>query len=524
MPAGFVEAHRKWVDAGWGSVSGSPAYGGMGLGATMTTALNEMWQAANMALTDGLMLTQGAVEAIETHGTEAQKAQFLPKLITGEWAGTMNLTEPEAGSDVGAVRTRAVRDDGAYRITGTKIFITHGDQDMTENVIHMVLARTADAPPGIKGISLFIVPKVLVNDDGTLGPHNDLRVVSLEHKMGHMASPTAVISYGDDGGALATLLGGEQRGIQCMFTMMNSARLSVGVQGLAIAERATQAALDWARQRIQGAMIGERTGEPVAIVRHPDVRRMLMDMRSQTQAMRLLCYSLAEALDHAKRAGDAEARLRAQGYADLITPVVKGWCTDQGFEMASLGVQVHGGMGYIEEAGAAQYLRDARITMIYEGTNGIQALDLVRRKLRHDDGAAAARLIADMRTTVHDLGAGDHARLRAIGRALDPAVDALEHVTNWMRETFAEDPVAAASGATAYMRMMGFVAGGWLLAKAALKAQARLEHFTGDEAFYTAKLDTARYFAEQYLPPAAAQADPITTAKDTVMAIPEEVL
>ncbi|MDP7172958.1 MAG: acyl-CoA dehydrogenase [Alphaproteobacteria bacterium] len=524
MPDGVVEAYGKWCEAGWPSVAGNVEHGGMGLGVTMATAIGEMWQSANMGLADGLMLSQGAIEAIEAHGTPEQKAKYLPKLISGEWAGTMNLTEPNAGSDVGALKSRAMRDGERWRVTGTKIFITHGDQDMSENIIHLVLARTQGAPEGVKGISLFIVPKVLVNNDGSLGQHNDLRPVSLEHKMGHMASPTCVMSYGDDGGAHAELIGGEQRGIQCMFTMMNSARLSVGVQGLAIAERAYQAALDYARDRVQGTMIGERSDEAVAIIRHPDVRCMLMDMRSQIEAMRLLCYSLASALDAATRKTNPEARARAQGYADLITPVVKGWCTDQGFAVASIGVQVHGGIGYIEEMGAAQHLRDARITMIYEGTNGIQALDLVRRKLQHDGGDVARAMIEEMRETARTCSASDHEALIAIGSDLSPAIDALAATTKWIAETFRADPVAAASGATRYMRMLGWITGGWQLAKSAQVADSKIDHFPDDEAFYTAKLDTARHYASQYLAPAAAEARPIMAAKATVMAIPEAEL
>ena len=524
MPDGFADLYSDWCAAGWSTVGGDPEYGGMGLGVMLTTVLNEMWQSANMALADGLMLTQGAVDAIENHGSDEQKALYLPKLISGEWAGTMNLTEPNAGSDVGALRTKAVPENGAYRITGTKIFITHGDQDMSDNVVHLVLARTPNAPEGVKGISLFLVPKFLIKEDGSLGQRNDLRVVSLEHKLGHMASPTAVMSYGDDGGAIGTLIGGEQRGIQCMFTMMNNARLCVGVQGLAIAERAYQAALDWARQRVQGTMIGERGGDDVAIIRHPDVRRMLMEMRAQTEAMRILCYSVGAALERGRRAADEGERERAQGYAELMTPVAKGWSTDQGFEVASIGVQVHGGMGYIEETGAAQHMRDARITMIYEGTNGIQALDLVRRKLQQDGGKAAAALVSDMRATIETLNAASQPSLTAIANALDPAIDALENVTAWIATTFRDDPIAAASGATPYMRMLGFTAGGWLMADAALKAAAKLQAGDGDSAFYTAKIDTARFFAEQYLPPAAALAGPIMMSKETVMAIPEDAL
>ncbi len=516
MPQGFREAYAKWIDAGWGSVAADPAYGGMGLGHTLSGALGEMWQAANMGLADGMMLTQGAVEAIETHGDDAMKALYLPKLVSGAWSGTMNLTEPGAGSDVGALTTKAVRANGAWRITGTKIFITHGDQDMSENVVHLVLARTPGAPAGTRGISLFVVPKYLPDDAGAPGRRNDLRVVSLEHKMGHMASPTAVMSYGDDGGATGWLIGGERSGMRCMFTMMNSARLNVAIQGLAIAERAYQAACDWARQRVQGTAIDDRSGRAVTIVNHPDVRRMLMDMRAQTQAMRALCYSIGAALDHAKRAGDTAAA----GYVDLMIPVAKAWCTDQGFAVASTGVQVHGGMGYIEETGAAQHLRDARITMIYEGTNGIQALDLVRRKLQQDDGAAAAALIADMRETTRTLA---DAELADIAGALAPAVDALERVTGWMRATWRDDPVAVAAGATSYAAMMGFVAGGWLLGKAAVKARMRLVAGSGSAAFYDAKIATARFFASQHLAPAAALEGPIMTAREPTMTIPEEL-
>ncbi len=517
MPDGCREAYAKWIDAGWGAVNADPAHGGMSLGHTLSGALSEMWQAANMSFADGLMLTQGAVEAIETHGDAAMKATYLPKLVTGEWSGTMNLTEPGAGSDVGALKTRAVRgDNGAYRITGTKIFITHADHDMSENVVHLVLARTAGAPAGTRGISLFVVPKFLVNDDGAPGPRNDLRVVSLEHKMGHTASPTAVMSYGDDAGAVGYLLGGEQRGMHCMFTMMNSARLNVAIQGLAIAERAWQAALDWARQRVQGTAVDNPSGGPITIVKHPDVRRMLMDMRAQIQAMRALCYSIGAALDHARRAGDQAAA----GYVDLMIPVAKAWCTDQGFAVASTGVQVHGGMGYIEETGAAQHLRDARITMIYEGTNGIQALDLVRRKLQQDEGAAAAALVADMRETAHALA---EASLTDIAGALMPAVDALAETTDWIRKAWRRDPVAAAAGATSYAGMMGAIAGGWMLGKAALKAQMRLRAGAGNAAFYDAKIATARFYASQHLAPAAALAGPVMTARDPVMAVPDEL-
>ncbi len=523
-PDGFPEIYRQHVEAGWPSIAGDPEYGGQGLPWTVSFAVAELWQSANMSLADGWMLTQGAAEAIAAHGTDEQKATYLPKLISGRWAGTMNLTEPGAGSDVGALRAKAVPDgNGAWRITGTKIFITHGDQDMSENIVHLVLARTPDGPPGVRGISLFLVPKLMVEADGALGAHNDLRVVSLEHKLGHMASPTAMMSYGDDGGAVGTLLGAENQGMACMFTMMNSARLNVGVQGLAISERAYQAAVQWARERVQGRELGATSKDGVAIIRHPDVRRMLMEMRAQTEAMRALCYSVAESLDLAKRHPDAERRATARAFVDLMTPVAKAWCTDQGFEMASVGIQVHGGMGYIEETGAAQHLRDARITMIYEGTNGIQALDLVGRKLQQDGGQAAATLIEDMRGVAATLADQPGDALPAIARQLAPAVDALETATEWIRATFATDPVTAASGATPYCRMLGFTAGGWMLGKSALRAAARLGEGAGNAAFLQAKIDTARFYADQYLPLARAMAEPVMRGGDTVMALPEEM-
>lgn len=521
MPDGFVDAYRRFVEAGWPSLAGDPEYGGQGLPWTLNTAINEMWQAANIALANNFMLTQGAVEALEAHASDAIKARFLPRMISGEWSGTMNLTEPQAGTDLAAVKTKAVRDDnGAYKVTGSKIFITHGDQDMTENIVHLVLARTPDAPQGIRGISLFAVPKLMVDEEGRPGQHNDLRVVSLEHKLGQMASPTAVMAYGDDGGAVGYLIGEENRGIEYMFTMMNNARLNVGVQGLAMAERAYQAALEWARERVQGRALGAKDPSPVAIIRHPDVRRMLMDMKSQIEAMRALCLSAAEALDLSNRHPDAETRDQAKGYLDLITPILKGWCTDQGFELASTGVQIHGGMGYIEEAGAAQHLRDARITMIYEGTNGIQALDLVRRKLQQDGGRATERLFAEIGDTLEALKASSHDDLTASAQFLELAADGAADTAKWMRETFAESPETAAAGATAFMREMGFLVGGWLLAKAGLIAQAKIA--AGEKSdFYHEKIRTARYFAEQFLPQCAALATAAKTAANTLNDLPD---
>ncbi|MEX2009928.1 MAG: acyl-CoA dehydrogenase, partial [Dongiaceae bacterium] len=464
-PDGFPDAYRQFVDSGWNGVAFDPAYGGQGLPWALATALQEMWNSANMAFALCPLLTQAAVDLLQTHGTEGQRRTYLGPLIAGAWTGTMNLTEPQAGSDLGAVKTRAVRDGARYRVTGQKIFITYGDHDLAENIVHMVLARTPDAPPGSKGLSLFIVPKFLPDRDGRPGARNDVRCVSLEHKLGIHASPTAVMSYGDGGGAVAELVGAENHGIEYMFTMMNSARLAVGAQGLAIAERAYQQARDYARTRVQG-----RTGDggPAPIIRHPDLRRMLLTMRARIDAMRALTYFAAGALDRAKRHPDLDERERNQALVDLLIPVVKAWCTDGGCAVASLGIQVHGGAGYIEESGAAQHFRDARIAPIYEGTNGIQAIDLVGRKLMRDGGAAARGFIAGLRQTDADLGAAPGDDAAAIRRSLGAATAALAGATDWLIATWPGDGPKALAGATPYLDLLGTVAGGWLLAESAL--------------------------------------------------------
>ncbi len=372
-PDGFKEAYAKYVEGGWNALPFPPEHGGQGLPMALSTAVFEMWNSANMGFALCPLLNVGAVEALHAHGTQEQKQVYLPKLVSGEWTGTMNLTEPQAGSDVGALRTRAVRDGDGYRITGQKIFITYGEHDMAANIVHLVLARLPDAPPGTRGISLFLVPKFLVDADGKLGQRNDVRCVSLEHKLGIHASPTCVLAYGDNGGAVGFLIGEENRGMECMFTMMNNARLNVGLQGVAIAERAYQQARDFARQRVQSRPVTATSGDTYPIIHHPDVRRMLLSMRAQTEAMRALAYYTAGAIDRARHYPDSEARAAQQRRVDLLIPVVKAWSTDLGVEIASTGVQVHGGMGFIEETGAAQHLRDARIAPIYEGTNGIQA-------------------------------------------------------------------------------------------------------------------------------------------------------
>jgi alkylation response protein AidB-like acyl-CoA dehydrogenase len=503
-PSGFPEAYRRYVEGGWNALPFAPEHGGQGLPIALSTAVVEMWSAANMSFMLGPVLTLAAVDLLEAHGSPEQQHLYLDKLVSGEWTATMNLTEPQAGSDLGALRTRAVKDRDHYRITGQKIFITYGDHDWTDNIVHLVLARTPDAPAGTKGISLFIVPKFLPGEDGGAGQRNDLRPVSLEHKLGIHASPTCVMSYGDGGGATGYLIGEENRGIEYMFTMMNNARLHVGLQGVAIAERAYQQAVSYARTRIQGRPVGSGSvTPPLPIIHHPDVRRMLLAMKALTEAMRGVAYVTAGGIDRARRHTDLAIRQGAQQRVDLLIPVVKAWSTDLGVEVASLGIQVHGGMGYIEETGAAQHLRDARIAPIYEGTNGIQANDLTGRKLMRDRGAAANALIAEMRETGTLLAAQPGDDLAAIRAHLRPAVDALDEATRWIVENWDEDPARTLGGAVPYLKLLGTVAGGWVMARAALAAQRRLATRDGDRTFNEAKIITARFYAEQYLPTAA---------------------
>ncbi|MFC7334442.1 acyl-CoA dehydrogenase [Rhodocista pekingensis] len=522
-PTGFKEAYRAYAEGGWNSVPFDPDHGGQGLPWTLAMPIQEMWNAANMSFALCPMLNQGAVELLTEHGSEEQKRLYLEKMISGEWTGTMNLTEPQAGSDVGAVRTRAVpAGDGSYRITGQKIFITYGEHDFTPNIIHMVLARTPDAPPGVKGISLFIVPKVMVNPDGSLGARNDLRCAGLEHKLGIHASPTAVMAFGDNGGATGFLIGEENRGIEYMFTMMNNARLGVGVQGVGIAERAYQQARDYARTRVQSRALTGRDPAPVAIINHPDVRRMLLTAKSQIEAARALCYLTAAAFDRAKRHPDAEERRRAKALNDLLTPITKAWCTDLGVESASLGVQVHGGMGFIEETGAAQHLRDARIAPIYEGTNGIQANDLVFRKVARDGGETALRLLAGIRDTAAAAKDRPGDDMAVIGGNLADAAAALEQATTWLVEAAKSDPAAAAAGAVPYLRMSGIVIGGWLSAKAAIAAQALMAAPGEDRRFLDGKLITTRFYADQILPQVHGLLKPVVEGHRAVMALDAE--
>jgi alkylation response protein AidB-like acyl-CoA dehydrogenase len=519
---GFTGIYKEFVDGGWNSLPFDPEFGGQGMPWLLAATVQEMWQAANMGFGLVLLLNQGAIDAIHHHGSDAQKAQYLPKMISGEWTGTMNLTEPQAGSDLGQLKSRAVKSGDHYLVTGQKIFITYGEHDLTENIVHLVLARTPDAPAGVRGISLFIVPKFLPEADGKLGKRNDLRCVSLEHKLGIHASPTCVMSFGDDGGAVGYLVGEEGRGLSYMFTMMNNARLSVGIQGLAIAERAYQQAAAFARSRVQSKDDGSPKPDPVSIVHHPDVRRMLMSMRSQIEAMRALGYYTAAGIDGALRTPDKAVGRKIQDRVDLLIPIVKAWFTDLGNEIASTGVQVHGGMGFIEETGAAQHLRDARILPIYEGTNGIQARDLVGRKITKDGGETMLALVAEMRALAGEMKAAPGDDISAICAGVSASADALEDATRWVAQTAKAELGNALAGSVPFLRLAGTALGGWLLAKSALVAQQRLAERDGDPAFLEAKLITARFYADVILPPALAQLGPLKAAGRTVFALREE--
>lgn len=520
--AGFAAAYEQFVAGGWNALGCDPEYGGQGLPAVLGTAVKEMWNAANMAFSLCPLLTTGAIEALHLAGTDAQKAMYLPKMVEGTWTGTMNLTEPQAGSDLAAVRTRAVPEGAQYRIYGQKIFITYGDHDMAENIVHLVLARLPDAPDGVRGISLFVVPKFLVNADGSLGARNDVHCVSLEHKLGIHGSPTAVMAYGDTEGAIGTLVGEANRGLEYMFIMMNRARFEVGVQGIAIADRAFQHALAYAQTRVQGTETGVRGGGRVAIVKHPDVRRMLMTMKSRTEAMRALAYVVAGALDQAHHHPDAAIRARYQAMVDLLIPVVKGWSTESAIEIASTGVQIHGGMGFIEETGAAQFLRDARILAIYEGTTGIQANDLVGRKIMRDGGAAARATIEEMRGVLADLGesGGD---LAVVGAGLSDAIGLLEKAVSWVLTTYPTDPRAVLAGAVPLLHLFGIAAGGWQSARAALAAARHLAAGDNEEpGFYRAKIGTARFYADHVLSQAHGLAHTVMCGSAGVLALEDD--
>ncbi|WP_374337530.1 acyl-CoA dehydrogenase [Methyloversatilis sp.] len=497
MPEGFAGAYRAWADNGWNGMGCDPAHGGAGMPHLVVTQIQEMVMAANMAFSLCPLLTAGAIEALALCGSDDQKRTYLDRMVSGEWSGTMNLTEPQAGSDLAAVRSRAEpQPDGSWRVSGQKIFITFGEHEMATNIVHLVLARTPGAPEGVKGLSLFVVPKFIPDADGQPGARNDVRCVSIEHKLGIHASPTCVMAFGDEGGATGWLCGEQNRGIEYMFIMMNAARFAVGLQGIAVAERAFQRALAYANERRQGSEAGVKGEGSVAIVRHPDVRRMLMRMKTQVEAMRALAAVTAAARDRAARHPDEGERMRAQAFVELMIPVVKGWSTETANEIASLGVQVHGGVGYVEETGAAQYLRDARITNIYEGTTAIQANDLVGRKIARDGGAAVRALLADMRSV---LAALDAASLAEIACVFGEAVAALERCVDFVLAHWRSDAGAVLAGAVPLLMLSGRVAGGWQMARAALHARRRLEAGEGDADFLRAKIVSARFYADHVL-------------------------
>jgi alkylation response protein AidB-like acyl-CoA dehydrogenase len=507
LPTGFREAYRLYQQAGWPAVPFDVDHGGGGFPWVVGIAMQEMLNSANMALAMAPLLTQGAIDALALHGTEEQREVYLSRMVTGEWAGTMNLTEPDAGSDVGALRTRAVRqDDGTYRITGQKIFITFGEHDLAENIIHLVLARTPDAPPGTKGISCFIVPKFLLDEDGAPGERNGVVCAGIEHKMGIHASPTCTLVYQD---AVGFLIGEENEGMRYMFTMMNNARLSVGLEGLALAERSYQQALAYAKERKQGRTIGGPPGEQAEIIEHADVRRMLLTQKAYIEAMRGLMYVNGTAIDLARHHPDADVRQTHQELADLLTPLSKAWGTDVGLECTSLGIQVHGGMGYIEETGAAQHFRDARIPPIYEGTNGIQAMDLVGRKLPMRAGGVVTDHLDRMAGVADELtGSGDD-DLVVIGEHLAAGVGVAREATGWLLEHGLADPNDALGAATPYLRLLATVTGAWILGREALAA--RSGDAGADQRFLDAKVVTARFFAENLLPPELGHLDAVQT-------------
>ncbi|HUL97337.1 MAG TPA: acyl-CoA dehydrogenase [Usitatibacter sp.] len=524
-PPGFRDAYLQYCAAGWNNILGPTDFGGQGLPHLIATPVEEMWGAANLAFKLCPMLTQGAIEAIHHVGPDAVRGKFLPNMVSGKWTGTMNLTEPQAGSDLSLVRTRAApQADGTYRLKGQKIFITYGEHDYTENIIHLVLARIEGAPEGVKGISLFAVPKFNVNDDGSLGSRNDVKCVSIEHKLGIHASPTAVLAYGEGAGAVGYLVGEPHRGLEYMFIMMNAARLSVGLEGVAVAERAYQRALGWSRERLQGKPVGVPGAKTAPIIQHPDVKRMLLTMKATTEAMRALAYWTSALLDRARKHPEENERRRAQAMVDFLIPVVKGWSTEMGIEIASLGIQVHGGMGFIEETGAAQHLRDARITTIYEGTTGIQANDLVGRKMGREEGRTALALLAELEKLVPQLAASGDANLEAIGEALQLAAAKARETVQWVSKTFASNPAAVAAGSVYVLKLMGITLGGWMLARSAHIASRQMADGEGDAAFLKSKVLTARFFADHVMAQVPGLASSVTRGAQSVLAVEEALL
>jgi alkylation response protein AidB-like acyl-CoA dehydrogenase len=521
-PKGFKEAFKAFGEAGWQGVQHPPEFGGQGLPKLVATACLEMLNSANLSFALCPLLTDAAIEALLTAGTDAQKETYLANFISGKWTGTMNLTEPQAGSDLALVRTRAVpQGDGTWKISGTKIFITYGEHDMAENIVHMVLARTPDAPDGVKGLSLFIVPKFLPGADGTPGKRNDVHCASIEHKLGIRASPTAVMQFGAHDGAIGSLIGAENHGLAYMFIMMNAARFAVGVQGIGVAQRAYQKALQYAKDRVQSRDLGGSAGA-VAIIHQPDVRRMLMSMRAQIEAARALSYVTAAALDVADHHADEATRNANRAFYEYLVPIVKGWCTEMALDVASAGVQVHGGMGFIEETGAAQYYRDARILTIYEGTTAIQANDLVGRKTARDGGAAAKAILAQVRRTEAELAVFTEPDLTVIHSRLVAAADALEQVVTYVVGNLQSDIKGVYAGSVLYLKLAGIVLGGWQMARAALLAHQKIAEGTADPGFYQAKIATARFFADHVLSLASGYRAAIIEGSAGVLALTDQ--
>jgi len=498
MPKSFIKAYKKFVNTGWFSIIGEKKYGGQGLPLSAVVMINEIWHSTNMSFATNNMLTQGAVELLESHGNEKQKEYYLPNLISGKWSGTMNLTEPHAGSDLSSIKTKAIEKDKKFLIKGTKIYITHGDQDMSDNIIHLVLAKLPNAPEGVKGISLFLVPKYYLNDKGNK-VKNDIKVVSVEHKLGHNASPTCVLSFGENEGAMGELVGEPNQGLKAMFTMMNNARLNVGVQGLAISERAYQKALSFSKERIQGYSLNKNITGPVEIIKHPDVKRMLMEMKSQTEAMRGLAITTGNFIDKYKNFPNSPEGKECLFISNLLTPIVKAWCTDQSIYITSLGVQVHGGMGFIEDTGAAQYYRDCRILAIYEGTNGIQALDLLRRKLFQENGETYKKVLQIIKNTAELAIKSENNNLREMGELLFKSLDIIEDCSVWLIDKHKENPEISAAGATPFLNMFGWVLGGWIMLDSANKAQLIILKDKNNK-FAKEKINTASFFCNTYLP------------------------
>ncbi len=514
---GFKQAFKAYAEGGWQGLVHPAEFGGQGAPKTIAAACNEMLQSANMSFALCPLLTDGAVEALLTAGSEEQKATFIPRLLDGSWTGTMNLTEPQAGSDLALVRTRAEpQPDGSYKIFGTKIFITYGEHDMAENIVHLVLARVAGAPEGVKGISLFLVPKFLVNADGSLGARNDAHCVSIEHKMGIKASPTAVLQFGDHGGAVGQLIGQENRGLEYMFIMMNAARYGVGLQGIAIADRAYQKAVAYAKDRVQSRPVDGSASGPASIIHHPDVRRMLMTMRSLTEGCRAMASTAAAAFDAAHHHPDAEARKQNQAFYDFMVPLVKGYSTEMSLEVTSLGVQVHGGMGFIEETGAAQYYRDAKILTIYEGTTAIQANDLVGRKTTRDGGQLARGVAGQIEATEGELAKRDSAAARSVLKALRASRQDFLAAVDFIAAQGKGNPNAAYAGSVPYLMLAGNLVAGWQLARALMAAEDAL---ATDKAFMEAKITTSRFYAEHILPRTASLRAAIVDGADSVTAL-----